>query len=70
MEADLSRFPVGTRLRIVPVGNERVVYDAKVTEVNPIVDEQGTVVLRAQVATPHQLFDGMHVSVLLNTAQP
>ncbi len=70
MEADLNRFPVGTSLRIVPVGNERVVYDAKVTEVNPIVDEQGTVVLRAQVATPHQLFDGMHVSVLLNTAQP
>ena len=70
MEADLSRFPVGMRLRIVPVGNEHVVYDAKVTEVNPIVDEQGTVMLRAQVASPHQLFDGMHVSVLLNTVQP
>lgn len=70
MEADLSRFPVGTRLQIVPVGNERAVYDAKVTEVNPIVDEQGTVMLRAQVATPHQLFDGMHVSVLLNTDKP
>ena len=70
MEADLSRFTVGTRLQIVPVGNEHAVYEAKVTEVNPIVDEQGTVMLRAHVATPHQLFDGMHVSVLLNNTQP
>jgi RND family efflux transporter MFP subunit len=70
MEADLSRFTVGTRLQVVPVGNEHAVYEAKVTEVNPIVDEQGTVMLRAHVATPHQLFDGMHVSVLLNTTQP
>ena len=70
MEADLSRFTVGTRLQIVPVGDEHAVYEAKVTEVNPIVDEQGTVMLRAHVATPHQLFDGMHVSVLLNNTQP
>lgn len=70
MEADLSRFTVGTRLQVVPVGDEHAVYDAKVTEVNPIVDEQGTVLLRALVTSPHQLFDGMHVSVLLNTAQP
>ncbi len=63
MEADLSRFAVGTRLQVVPVGDEQAVYDAKVTEVNPIVDEQGTVMLRAHVATPHQLFDGMHVTV-------
>jgi RND family efflux transporter MFP subunit len=70
MEADLSRFTVGTRLQVVPVGNEHAVYEAKVTEVNPIVDEQGTVMLRAHVTTPHQLFDGMHVSVLLNNTQP
>ena len=70
MEADLIRFTVGTRLQVVPVGNEHAVYEAKVTEVNPIVDEQGTVMLRAHVATPHQLFDGMHVSVLLNNTQP
>ena len=70
METDLSHFAVGTNLQIVPVTDEHAVYDAKVTEVNPIVDEKGTVMLRAHVATPHQLFDGMHVSVLLNTPQP
>jgi hypothetical protein len=70
MEADLSRFGIGTRLQVVPVGDEHTVYEAKVTEVNPIVDAQGTVMLRARVNTPHQLFDGMHVSVTQNTTQP
>ena len=70
MEADLSRFGIGTRLQVVPVGDEHTVYEAKVTEVNPIVDAQGTVMLRAHVNTPHQLFDGMHVSVTQNTTQP
>ena len=70
MEADLSRFGIGTRLQVVPVSNEHAVYEAKVAEVNPIVDEQGTVMLRAHVYTPHQLFDGMHVSVILNNTQP
>ena len=70
MEADLSRFGIGTRLQVVPVGDEHTVYEAKVTEVNPIVDAQGTVMLRAHVNTPHQLFDGMHVSVIQNTTQP
>ena len=70
METDLRHFAVGTRLQVVPVADEHTVYHAKVTEVNPIVDEKGTVMLRAHVDTPHQLFDGMHVSVLLNTPQP
>ena len=71
METDLSRFAIGTPLQIVPVGDEHTAYDAKVTEVNPIVDEQGTILLRARVtsASPHRLFDGMHVTVLLNTPQ-
>ena len=70
MEADLSRFAVGTPLQVVPVGDEHAMYEAKVTEVNPIVDQQGTVMLRAHVNTPHKLFDGMNVSVTLNNTQP
>lgn len=70
MEADLSRFAVGTPLQVVPVADAHAVCHARVTEVNPVVDEQGAVMLRAQVAAPHRLFDGMHVTVNLNTSQP
>ena len=70
METDLGRFPIGTAISVVPVADEHTAYDAKVTEVNPVVDEQGTVMLRARVAAPNSLFDGMHVSVHQKTPQP
>lgn len=70
MESDLGRFPIGTAISVVPVADEHALYGAKVTEINPVVDEQGTVMLRARVATPNSLFDGMHVSVNLKTPQP
>ena len=70
MESDLGRFPIGTAISVVPVADEHAVYDAKVTEVNPVVDEQGTIMLRARVAAPSSLFDGMHVSVNPKTSQP
>ena len=70
MESDLGRFPIGTDISVVPVADEHTAYDAKVTEINPVVNEQGTVMLRARVAEPNSLFDGMHVSVNLKTPQP
>ena len=70
METDLGRFPIGTAISVLPVADEHTAYDAKVTEVNPVVDEQGTVMLRARVSAHNTLFDGMHVSVNLKTPQP
>lgn len=70
MESDLVRFPVGSRLQIVPVADEGTVYEARVAEVNPIVDEHGTIAIRARVASPNRLFDGMHVSVNINAQKP
>jgi len=70
MEADLSQFPLGTRLRIVPVADQNAVYEARVTAINPVVDEQGAVRLKARVVTPNKLFDGMHVAVSLVEPTP
>ena len=70
METDLRRFPKGAQIQVQPVADESTVYEAQVTEINPIVDEQGTVLVRAHVASPNKLFDGMHVSVNLIENQP
>ena len=70
METDLRRFPKGAQIQVQPVADESTVYEAQVTEINPIVDEQGTVLIRAHVASPNKLFDGMHVSVNLIENQP
>lgn len=70
METDLRRFPKGAQVQVQSVADESTVYEAQVTEINPIVDEQGTVLIRAHVASPNKLFDGMHVSVNLIENQP
>ena len=65
MEADLSRYHVGTAVAIVPTANQSKCYDATVSEINPVVDEQGAVTLRARLSNASDLFDGMNVEVIL-----
>ena len=65
MEADLSRYQVGTAVVVVPIADKSKQYAATVSEVNPIIDQQGAVTIRAHVAQPANLFDGMNVQVIL-----
>ena len=65
MEADLGRYQVGTAVVVVPIADKSKQYAATVSEVNPIIDQQGAVTIRAHVAQPANLFDGMNVQVIL-----
>ncbi len=66
VETDLGRFPKGTVLSIQPIADPSSRYEARVTEINPMVDEQGTVTIRSRLSLAGTLFDGMHVAVFLN----
>ena len=65
MEADLSRYQVGTAVSVIPVADKSQHYDATVSEINPVVDQQGAVTLRARLTNAATLFDGMNVEVIL-----
>jgi len=67
MEADLSRYKTGTVVSIIPVADQSQKYTAIVSEINPVVDQQGAVMLRARLGAASDLFDGMNVEVLLTT---
>ena len=67
MEADLRKYKVGTRVHIIPVADKSQQYEATVSEINPIVDQQGAVSLRARLAKTAELFDGMNVEVVLKS---
>lgn len=64
MEADLSLFPIGTELIVIPVAAKDVLYAAVVSEINPVVDEQGAVTLRARLSRSDGLFEGMNAEVI------
>ena len=65
MEADLSKYKIGSLVTIVPVADSGARYQATVTEINPVVDQQGAVTLRARITDATSLFDGMNAQVIL-----
>lgn len=65
MEADLSKFKIGKAVTVVPVADKSARYEAIISEINPVVDQQGAVTLRAKINGAQGLFDGMNVEVVL-----
>ena len=65
MEADLCRYKIGMGVNVIPVADMGKQYAAVVNVINPIVDEQGAVTLRARLSDAQGLFDGMNVEVVL-----
>ena len=65
MEADLSKYKIGTTVTIVPVADKSTHYEAVISEMNPVVDKQGAVTLRSKLKGAQGLFDGMNVEVIV-----
>ena len=65
MEADLCKYKIGTGVSVIPVADKTNHYAATVNVINPIVDEQGAITLRARLSEAQGLFDGMNVEVIL-----
>ncbi|MGX8696660.1 MAG: efflux RND transporter periplasmic adaptor subunit [Prevotella sp.] len=63
METDLTHYPMNTRVVVVPVADKTHCHEAVVSEINPVVDAQGAVTLRARLANGADLFDGMNVEL-------
>ena len=66
MEADLCKYKIGTIVCVIPVADTSTRYEATVSEINPVVDEQGAITIRARLSSAQGLFDGMNVEVILN----
>ena len=67
MEADLSKYKTGTCVSVIPIADKNIHYDASVSEINPVVDQQGAVTIRARLSKAADLFDGMNVEVILKS---
>lgn len=64
MESDLVRYKIGTEVGVIPVADRSQQYTATVSQINPMVDQQGAVTLRAKLSAAQALFDGMNVEVI------
>lgn len=66
MEADLAIIKTGTEVNVTPTATKANSYIAKVIDINPLVEENGSVSVRAKLKADKNLFDGMNVEVSFN----
>jgi len=68
-ENQLSFVKLGQTVTISPFAAQSNLFEGRITEVNPMVDENGLIRIKATIvnqAKEQNLFDGMNVSVVIN----
>ena len=71
MESEVAYLSKGMSIELKPFAEQQKSYQAKVIEINPFVDENGLIRIKAHVQNPDKaLFDGMNVKVFINQAVP
>ncbi|MCD7937232.1 MAG: efflux RND transporter periplasmic adaptor subunit [Tannerellaceae bacterium] len=70
LENELSLVRIGDQVEISPFSMPDIKTHGRITEVNPVVDENGMVQLRASVSNSGKLFEGMNVRVSVQRSLP
>ncbi len=63
LESELSLIKLGDRVEVVPFAVSGSRAEGRISEINPLVDENGMVRVRAAVTGKERLFEGMNVRV-------
>lgn len=69
LETELKEIKLGKEIKIIPFVNDQAV-NGRVCEINPVVEENGMITVKAGVKNPGILMEGMNVEVLLESRVP
>jgi multidrug efflux pump subunit AcrA (membrane-fusion protein) len=70
LEPELTEVTVGKEVKVIPFSMQDKIFKGRITEINPMVDENGQIQLKALLGQSGQLMDGMNVQVLVENAIP
>ena len=66
LESELPYLRVGDKIQVSPFSAKDYSCEGRITEINPSVDKNGMVVVKANINNPrNQLYDGMNVNINL-----
>ncbi|MBN1789092.1 MAG: efflux RND transporter periplasmic adaptor subunit [Bacteroidales bacterium] len=68
LEPELNDVSVGKEVKVIPFSMRDKMFKGRITEINPMVDENGMIQLKATLGQAGQLMDGMNVQVLVENA--
>ncbi|HIX86161.1 MAG TPA: efflux RND transporter periplasmic adaptor subunit [Candidatus Parabacteroides intestinigallinarum] len=63
LERDLKELSVGERIAVTPAVDKACAYEATITYILPIVDENGMIKVKARLTDPEGLWPGMSVMI-------
>jgi len=68
MESELKKLAIGQPVQIIAPGGKQTYYDGKIAEIDPFVDKNGAIQVKAQLAKGSKdLIFGMNVQVVIQT---
>ena len=67
MENELSKIKIGQKVNIIPFSQQKS-YSGAITEINPMVEENGMIKIKALINNSGRLLDGMNVKVLIKSS--
>jgi RND family efflux transporter MFP subunit len=70
LETELAQIKLNIGVKVLPFSLDKQVFLGKVSEINPVVDENGLVQVKALVKNTGQLMEGMNVKVLIEKEIP
>jgi RND family efflux transporter MFP subunit len=65
LESEYSFITSGMPVSVVPFMNNEKVFTGQITKINPIVDQNGMVMVRAEMVNGGSLLEGMNVKILI-----
>lgn len=68
LESELPLIKIGDKVEVTPYASTAGVQQGSISEINPLVDENGMVRVKARVNGGSKLFDGMNVRVSVKRA--
>ena len=69
VESEVCDIRIGYEVQLIPF-SDQTVYSGHISEINPVIDENGLILVKALVKNPGGLMDGMNVKVLVEKAIP
>jgi RND family efflux transporter MFP subunit len=69
VESEAGDIRLEDQVRLIPFSDQSV-YTGHISEINPVIDENGLILVKALVKNPGGLMDGMNVKVLIQKEIP
>lgn len=69
VESEANDIQLGSEVQLIPF-SDQTIYKGNISEINPVIDANGLILVKALVKNPGGLMDGMNVKVLVEKKMP